>query len=148
MGVHSSSSLAVRIGRLSRPAGAAVPSRSKPRGDTGGLIAWMAAERLKREPGLLDVLPCDTDPETYARIQSDIARSKGDKEGAARWGARCPKPEQGCRTPREVIQALMDAGAEHSRLEQHAVEAAQRRLRACAHTCGTGMSDTSTGSTP
>lgn len=108
--------------------------------------ALLAGCLLAHSPGLRLVEPCDTDPETYARIQETIAKAECRTRDARRWQLvyePVPPPKYTGTTPEEFRDYFNTMAAEipeRCEREQQAVEAAKKRLGSKA---GTKMHDVS-----
>lgn len=96
-------------------------------------MAMITGALLGHCPGLRLVEPCDTDPETYARIQEIIAESERRTADAMRWRRvyePVPPPKYAGTTQedfRDFLNAMTAASSGRCEREQLAIKAAYRR---------------------
>ena len=96
-------------------------------------MAFLTGYALAHKPCLRLVEPCDTDPETYARIQETIARAERRTKDAQRWHLvyePVPPPRYTGTTPEEFrdhFNASVADVPERAERERLAVEAAEKR---------------------
>ncbi|HEX2837064.1 MAG TPA: hypothetical protein VHN77_02945 [Phycisphaerales bacterium] len=101
-------------------------------------MAMVTGALLAHSPGLRLVEPCDTDPETYARIQETIATSERRTNDAKKWRAKLDDPTHPdhsqykkwsggtVREFAEYMNAGLPAFNERCEREKRAVEAAEK----------------------
>ena len=132
--------MGINLTRLKKLIREANEREREEREESEKFIAKICSAGLAHSPGLRLVKACDTDEETYARIQEVIATSERRTADAKRWRARINDPTHPAHPDhkpwrggtkeefRDHFNASMADIPERCRREQDAIAAARKRL--------------------